>query len=46
MVDSEDLPRIISLETLQQSKILRVIKKILVKKGLKMFAGIAKKEDD
>jgi heat shock protein beta len=44
VVDSDDLPLNVSRETLQQHKLLKVIRKKLVRKALDMFKKLSRED--
>lgn len=46
VVDSDDLPLNVNRETLQESKIIQIIKKKVVRKALEMIKGFQKESDE
>eukprot|EP00568_Trieres_chinensis_P012814 CAMPEP_0183294442 /NCGR_PEP_ID=MMETSP0160_2-20130417/2785_1 /TAXON_ID=2839 ORGANISM="Odontella Sinensis, Strain Grunow 1884" /NCGR_SAMPLE_ID=MMETSP0160_2 /ASSEMBLY_ACC=CAM_ASM_000250 /LENGTH=823 /DNA_ID=CAMNT_0025455773 /DNA_START=95 /DNA_END=2566 /DNA_ORIENTATION=+ len=46
VVDSDDLPLNVNRETLQESKIIKVISKKLVRKAIEMLRKLAEKDDE
>lgn len=46
VIDSNDLPLNVSREVLQESRILRIIKKKIVRKALTMFSDIAERDQE
>lgn len=46
VIDSEDLPLNVSREILQQSRVLRIIKKRIIAKSLGMFKEISERDND
>jgi HSP90 family molecular chaperone len=46
LVNSDDLPLNISRGTLQQNRIIKLIKKNLIKRALELFQEISDKKDD